>query len=536
MGLILNNPQLKLITSRANECVSVWGRGTGKTTMIAFIMHMITKAMPRSTTLIVGSTYKQIEEFTFPSVIKALEMLGYYRNIHYVAGQDPPKHWDLPIEPPLRGYRNYIIFPCGTAFQIVSQSKNSTPPRGKSVDAIITDEYLMIDKVAFDEEISKTNRGNDDRYGHSYLHHGVFHHTSMPIGTEASHILDEGSHYLLEGFDHRHICDTLADVQLELIDTILAGKDSTEHFKEMQEIGRKRDFRTINGKYYSEANSLDNIDVLTFDYIVRERRRTDDIKSFQREILNKYVRRIDAGFYANLNRKLHTYSQDDLLEIDLSAFKRADCSNDSDIISTLPLEIGLDWGSRINFATICQHVKGLNEFQFLKNIFVKEPFIIDDLADKIADYYSPHRTKVCYVWCDNYGNVSQANSRLTYAQQFRDRLVKRGWDVRLKTIGSVNTSHAKRYLLWSRLLSEQDTKYPKVRFNRDRCRELLISMETAPTKENRGTLQKDKSSEKKNIDQEFATHGSDAADAVVWGKFGSLLSSDSGTTFKSSFR
>jgi hypothetical protein len=504
--------------------------------MIAFEMHMIRKAMPRSTTLIVGATYKQIEEFTFPSVIKALEMLGYHRDIHYVAGQSPPKHWMLPIEPPLRGFQNYILFPCGTAFQIVSQSKNSTPPRGKSVDAIITDEYLMIDKQAFDEEISKTNRGNDDRFGHSYLHHGVFHHTSMPIGSEGSHILDEGSHYLSDGFDYRHICDTLADVQLELVDAILAGRDTTALFLEMKEIGRKRNFRTINGKFYSEANSLDNIEALTFDYIIRERRRTVDVKAFQREILNKYVRRIDAGFYANLDRKKHTASYDDLLEIDVNAFKRADCSNDADLISTLPLHLGLDWGSRINFAAIGQDVKGLNTFQFLNNIFVKEPFIIDDLADKVAEYYSSHKTKVIYVWYDKYGNVSQANSRLTYAQQFADILSKKRWDVRLMTTGSANVNHSKRYLLWSRLLTEQDHRYPVVRFNRDRCRELLISMETAPTKEDRGILQKDKASEKKNIAQEFATHGSDAADAVIWGKYGDLLRSDSGAAFRLSIR
>lgn len=536
MDLIINNPQLKLITSKANVCVSVWGRGCGKTTAIAIEMHMIKKAMPRSTTLIVGATYKQIEEFTFPSVIKALEMLGYHRNIHYVAGVAPPKHWELPLYPPLHSYKNYIIFPCGTAFQTISQSKNSTSPRGKSVQSIITDEYLMIDKVAFDDEIAKTNRGDDDRYGHSYLNHSVFHHTSMPLGTEGAHILDEGSHYLTEGFDYRHICDSLADVQLEVIDLLLRGKDTSEAIAEMIEVGRKRNFHTVNGKFYSEANAFDNLEVLGFDYVIRERNRSADVKAFQREILNKYVRRIDAGFYANLNRKHHTYTFDDLLEIDLNAFNTPDCRNDADLIATLPIELGLDWGSRINFAAIGQDVKGLNEFQFIKNLFVKEPLILDDLADLIADYYSPHPTKILYVWYDKFGNVNQANSRMTYAQQFRDRLSKRGWDVRLKTTGSANVDHSKRYLIWSRLLTELDFRYPKLKFNRDRCRELLISMETAPTKENRGILQKDKGSEKKNIAQEFATHGSDAADAIIWGKYGDLLRSDSGASFRPSFK
>jgi hypothetical protein len=532
--LVLNNPQIRLLLSKAKEWICVWGRGTGKTTMIAVLMHLIVKYMPRSTTLIVGATYKQIEEFTFPSVIKALEMLGYHRNIHYVAGIAPPNHWDLPIEPPLRGYHNYILWPNGAAFQIISQSKNTTPPRGKSVDAIITDEDLMLDHERFGEEIGKTNRGNEDtKLANCYLHHGLFRFTSMPIGTEASHILDEGSHYLAEGFDYRHICDTLADVQLEIVDQVLRGEDTTEAFKEMIEIGKKRNFHTVNGKYYSEANSLDNLEVLKFDYIIRERQRTVDVKGFQREILNKYVRRIDAGFYASLDRKVHTRTFEDNKEIDFNSFRSSDCTNDADVISSLPLEVGLDWGSRINFAAIGQDVKGLKEFQFIKNLFVKEPFIIDDLADKFADYYEPHSTKVSYVWYDKHGNVNQANSRLTYAQQFADRLSKRGWDVRLKTTGSANISHSKRYMLWSRLFTEKDTrKYPKIRFNRDRCRELLISMETAPTKENRGFLQKDKKSESTNMDQEFATHGSDAADAVIWGKYGDLIRSDSGRAFR----
>ena len=70
-----------------------------------------------------------------------------------------------------------------------------------------------------------------------------------------------------------------------------------------------------------------------------------------------------------------------------------------------------------------------------------------------------------------------------------------------------------------------------MRFNGDRCRFTLISMNNAMIKDVDGKLQKDKSSERKTsgVLPEVATHFSDAADKIVWTKFGEKLKEKGGS-------
>ncbi|MDL2309440.1 hypothetical protein LJC53_07660, partial [Bacteroidales bacterium OttesenSCG-928-C03] len=82
-----------------------------------------------------------------------------------------------------------------------------------------------------------------------------------------------------------------------------------------------------------------------------------------------------------------------------------------------------------------------------------------------------------------------------------------------------------KYLLWGLVLREERDDLPLVRFNGDKCRYTLISMNNAMIKDVDGKLQKDKSSERKSsgILQEEATHFSDAADKILWCKFGNRI-------------
>ena len=82
-----------------------------------------------------------------------------------------------------------------------------------------------------------------------------------------------------------------------------------------------------------------------------------------------------------------------------------------------------------------------------------------------------------------------------------------------------------KYLLLGLILREERESLPLVRFNGDKCRYTLISMNNAMIKDVDGQLKKDKSSERKSsgILPEEATHFSDAADKIVWTKFGDNL-------------
>ena len=114
---------------------------------------------------------------------------------------------------------------------------------------------------------------------------------------------------------------------------------------------------------------------------------------------------------------------------------------------------------------------------------------------------------------------------MSYNQLAISYLKKAGWEVVEHTHKGMEPPQSDKYLLWGLILREERENLPLVRFNGDKCRFTLISMNNAMIKDVDGQLKKDKSSERKSsgILPEEATHFSDAADKIVWTKFGDNL-------------
>lgn len=119
------------------------------------------------------------------------------------------------------------------------------------------------------------------------------------------------------------------------------------------------------------------------------------------------------------------------------------------------------------------------------------------------------------------GNVTHANSKRTYAQEFADILEKRGWVVHMST-SPVPITQMERYFLWAKVLKNTtnhkqgkptDPALPFIEINLDNCNETFVSMQNAPSREGRNGIEKNKNSERNTlIPQEEATHLSDTAD------------------------
>lgn len=283
------------------------------------------------------------------------------------------------------------------------------------------------------------------------------------------------------------------------------------------------------GLLYNEADIFDNLDNVGFKYIEQQRRDLADFV-FLVEILNYFPEGVEEGFYPDLSRDYHGYeskfdnsylSSKDFTEEEL---ENPDSRMDADCVPTLPLHIAVDWGAKINCLTVKQHLNSINTIRFIKNIYVKHPKILDDLAQEFCDYYSYHPKKIAYMRYDHTGNKQEANSKLTYADQFKQILEKQGWSVKL-----VKKTHAPRhrlkYLQWSRVLKNtidakkgrpHDSSIPLIEFNLDNCNETFVSMSNAQVVEKQGNIQKDKSSERNPLlPQEEATHLSDTADMHI---------------------
>ncbi|MGZ5283373.1 MAG: hypothetical protein ACXWEY_13950 [Bacteroidia bacterium] len=483
-----NKPQERAILAMAFKAMLflVWGRGTGKSFFLAWFMKEVVRRMPGSKWTFLGPTYAKLLFDILPGIVGALERLGYYKDVHFFVGKKPPRKWgwNEPFEPPM-SYDYSIIFyhpkRC-TVFQMASQDRDGNS-RGVNTDGVIIDEGLLINKEKLEKNLLPTNRGNKDRFGHDPLHHGFICCTSMPFTQEGQWILDK---------------------QLEA----LADKSI----------------------YYDEANCFENIANVGLQYI-RDQRKLMTPLSFEIEMLNIRKTQIEGGFYPVFNDVVHCYDDSydyaviDAIDFDLVKKVVPDSRYDADCDAERALEIAVDWGASINPMVICQEHQGKDAavIRFLNGLFVLSPDILDDLAKKFCNYYRYHRCKDVLFWYDRNGNSKHANSRLTNAEQFEKILKENGWNVYKMTRG-LDPSHDDKYMFLNKLLRETERGLPKIRINKNNCKELIISIQQAPVKEGRSGVEKDKKNEKnKNFPQQHATHFSDAFDIILYGKYRRLI-------------
>lgn len=459
--------------------IGIWGRGTGKSTVLGRHIRDCVEQMPRSTGAMVAKTFRQIETRTLPSTIKSLEDHGLIQGIHFFVGSRAPKSWKwpTPYEGPLKP-DHAVWFWNGTVMVFVSQDHASSG-RGLNIDWVVGDEAAMLDEEKFNTDVLLTNRGNETRlavypdgshrpFKQCPLHHSIVLMTSQPITRAGQWVFKYEEQALLNP------------------DKIFFSKASAE-------VNRKN----LSESYFEDAKAI------MPDFLYRA------------EVLNERMLSIQNGFYPLLDESKHGYNSFKYGEFQDEALTKT-CMGDADHDTNKPLILSLDWGANINCMVVCQHDQ--SEFRVIKNFYVKHPRIINHLVDdEFAPYYQHHAHKLIYLYFDPTGNNRVANSKLTYAEQVQQRLEKHGWTVQIMTTGHHNVLHGDKYNLWNAILSNNESNYPSFKINLSNCAELWISMQNAPAKQGRNeAIRKDKSSErKKGFDQEHATHFSDAIDIVV---------------------
>jgi hypothetical protein len=516
-----NKPQLQEAIIDANELYAIWGRGTGKTAgPLSRRSRRNMVEMPRSTGISIGETHMQMTTRTLPSRIEGWEKLGIIKDRHYFIGRKPPKAWNWPepFEPPV-SYDHFIVFCNGSGIHMVSQDRKGSS-NGINCDWIDGDEVKYLNYDQFLDETLPTMRANRTRFSHLPFHHSITFTTSMPTAADAKWILKKREEMDPEQIQLMFMINAkIFELQNQLNKDISTTQKKAIH-RQINKYNSELNALRFNSVYYSEASSLDNIAVLGVDYIKKMKRIMPDF-IFETEILNKRPDQIEGGFYLNLNLDKHTYtaynnSYLDSLDYNIEKLSVVDSRMDGDCIGSLPLRIAVDWGDKINCMSIGQLNQSKNEFRFLKCLHVKAPEFLDHLAQKFIDYYVYHKTKEVYFAYDHTGNTGLANSDKTYSDQFAAILRKAGWRVMMVSKGKAAPSHQEKYLLWYKLLKGDISNAPRILFNKNNCKELLISMLQAPAKQGPKGIIKDKNSEKNdNIPQEEATHYSDTADILI---------------------
>jgi hypothetical protein len=441
--------------------------------------------MPRSTGAFVGKSYQNMLTHIMPSIISGLEMFGMYENLHYFIGKHPPRSWrnswGRAYMPPER-YDHYITFWTGVGIHLISQDVKGDG-RGITTDFFDADECQELNKEMIDSNVLPTKSGTNTKA----LQHSRYFASELYTGT----------------------VPLTADA---------------EWFNKLEEDCIINPQRVM----YLRATAEDNADNLRPGYLDEERSRAMADWIYLAEYHNIRPKFIKDGFYALLDADIHCYYDYDY-SFYVKVGQHQDCRGDRDLVKGHPLIVGLDFGYAINCLTANQHLRSINEYRTLKGMYVlgEKQEILDDLMDNFHQYYQYHQASNpdIYLWYDNTGNIHTGVTKRKRAEIARDYLIKRGWKVRLMTIGGRNPLHDEKYLVWTYMLRGNHPRLPRYRMNRGNCKDLYVAMKNAKAKKTlSGLIQKDKGSEGSTvIPRNEATDITDANDTAIHGMFFNLV-------------
>ena len=306
-----------------------------------------------------------------------------------------------------------------------------------------------------------------------------------------------------------------------------------------------------DARCFFRANTIDNIALLGESYI-KDMKRTLSPLVYQISILNEKGKKLNDGFYSNLDiETVHGYVPDTIEPLNVaSTVKTAthivggteyseqyesvnfdalaavdDCSMDGDLDPGKPLYIAFDYGALINWVVTGQMYPrdGKECLNVLSSHFVKNGQLIQDLVEKWSKYYKPHQRtnrEVIYF----YDHTAKFKNYATTQNDIKDVVIANlehfGWRVTPIFIGQA-MRHTEKYQIINECLAE--ISYPAIRFNRENNESLLIAMENADVVKVGKEFKKYKAGEKLSEDApdavplELRTDGTDAFDTLFIG-------------------
>lgn len=463
-----------------------WARGTGKSTILGWVIKEAAYQLPCATGILVGQTYQQILSRTLPSTKWGLKMFGFHEDIDYVVGRHGKKlGFAMPFQAPSK-WENVIHFRNGFILILVSLD-NPNSGRGINSYFVVGDEAALLDPEKLFNNVQTTNRAKKVEFEKSKLLNAEIFASSTPMTQEGKWFVKK---------------------EKEIVDAI---KGFNKKIKKPEE------------HLFIKASALANKMNLDEDWFDRMLHNSPSKMHYEAEILNIRPNFNLESFYPQLDIAKHYYENFNnsyLESVGVEGGKTSfDCKQDNDRINAEPLILSIDWGV-FNSMKVSQDVAG--KYKALKTFWVKHPKIIDDLInEEFHPYYSSHSNKTVYLYYDRNGNNRVPNKPITLAQQAINALRLAGWKVIVKTPRTVDPPHNEKFVVINYLLKHGGTQgLPEIGINKHNAYDLTVSLESAPAKEGKRGIEKDKKSERsKVIPQEHATHLSDTFDLPLYWRY-----------------
>jgi hypothetical protein len=474
--VVLNLAQLAAVIAvtvlKKTKIFLEWGRGSGKSFILAYFMREMVIQMPRAAFGLVGETYQKILSKTLPSTKEGLAILGLYEGYDYVVGKNGAKiGFKEPIQTPNK-WENVIHFSNGCIFHLISLD-NPNSGRGLNLFAVLGDEASLFDHTKLFNNVKTTNRSKKEQFKKASLLGAEIYVSSTPLTKKGKWFTD--SEKLAEKEPHKYA--------------------------------------------YIKASAYINKDNLREEWFEEMKKESPSEVIYRAEILNIRPDEILNGFYPQFNAKKHCYTKynnDYLLQLTENyTSKSFNCNQDNDIEHSLPLRLSIDWGVFLS-CTISQKLP--IEYRTLKSMWVKQPKDEEDLINDFCDYYDSLPNKMLYLYYGHDGNqLVRKKSRETYGDAIAKHLRKRGWKVFDKSKRKPVARHNDKYILINTLLKRSSSKLPKITINEPNNQDLIISIERAEARDGKNGIEKIKKDERNpSMKQQHTTHLSDAWDIPIY--------------------
>ncbi len=481
--VVLNAAQLAAVLAvtvlKKTKIYLEWGRGTGKSFILAFFMKEMVKQMPGASFALVGSTYQQILSRTLPSTKKGLAILGIYEGYDYVVGKNGARFgFAEPIYPPDK-WDNIIHFSNGAIFQLVSLD-NPNSGRGLNSFGILGDEAALFDSEKLFNNVKTTNRAKEARFEKATLLGAEIYASSTPLTKKG------------------------------------------RWFTDMEAVAKKRPEKYA----FIKASALINKLNLRAEWFDEMRDESPSELIYNAEILNIRPKEILNGFYPQLNAEKHYYTDYDneYLESITGNYTPAsfNCRQDNDIDKGRPLILSIDWGVFLS-AVISQQLP--NRYRVLKSMWAKQPQDEEDLVNDFDEYYSSLPSKKVHLYYGHDGNAKVVKgTNVTYGDRLVKLLESKGWTVYDKSKRKPVAPHNDKYMLINMMLKGSSSRYPGIEINEQNNPDLIIGLERAEATEGPNGIQKVKKDERNaSMKQEHTTHLPDAFDIPIYSLYKDLL-------------
>lgn len=427
--------------------------------------------MPRAKYFLSSTTYAQLLTKTLPAMEAKWNEMGLRDGIHYVIGRKPPRHFDLPYQPP-RKYENVVSFFNGYCREMLSLDRPDLA-RGGSYQGGDVDEAALVAKEHNDRVLLPSVRGFAHKFS-SYWYGNVNYYTSIPWKPTGYWILD---------FEEK-------------------AKANPDMYA------------------FVEANAYDNIEVLGLPYIQMLEAELPYLE-FQVEVMNRRIRKVKDAFYHRFDPERHTYGIQYVYGSGPRGIEVSGHADPNYDINRL-LELSFDFSGWFNCCTVWQEgrLDRIRVVEYcLRQLFVRqEDGKVAELVNKFCDQYQSHATKLVRVWGEPRGHDKTAISTETIYQTITRILRARGWQVDMRVPAGQVKAHKERSEYMNEVFWEGNPALPLVRFCQETCKDVIIAMQVTGIQ---GDFQKDKSREKdRAFPQEHAPHFTDTCDYYLMQKHG----------------